>query len=257
VSSIAEGVPRFAHIVVAVVENHAYSQIVGAGQGPFLSSLATSGAVLTQSYAISHPSEPNYLALFSGSTQGLSNDSCPHTYTGPNLGTALLSAGRTFIGYSESLPSVGFTGCASGPYVRKHNPWVDFPALPSTVNQPMTAFPDDFTTLPSVSFVVPNLDDDMHDGSVSQGDHWLRTHLGEYASWATSHDSLLIVTADEDDNGHDNRIPTIVVGAHVRPAPAADRTDHYGLLRTLLDSLSLPPFGQAATAQPITAIWMS
>ena len=249
------GVPRFAHIIVVILENHAYSEIVQAGDAPFLHALAASGAVLTQSYAITHPSQPNYLALFSGSTQQLTDDSCPHNYTGPNLAGALLAAGRTFGGYSDSLPSVGFTGCSSGPYVRKHNPWVDFPALPASVNQPMSAFPSNFGHLPDVSFVVPNLDHDMHDGSISQGDQWLQTHLGDYARWAAGHDSLLIVTADEDDEGHGNRIPTIFAGAHVRPGPSAVRTDHYGLLRTVLASFGLPVFGQAIEARPITAIW--
>jgi acid phosphatase len=244
------GVPRFAHVVVVILENHAYSQIVDASDAPFISALAASGAVMTQSYAITHPSQPNYLALFSGSTQGLTDDSCPHSYTGSNLATALMAAGRSFVGYSDSLPSVGFTGCSSGPYARKHNPWVDFPALAAAVNQPMTAFPSNFGELPDVSFVVPNLDHDMHDGSINEGDKWLQTHLGGYAQWAAGHDSLLIVTADEDDDGHGNRIPTILAGAHIRPGPSATRTDHYGLLRTLLASFGIAPFGHAIDVPP-------
>lgn len=225
------GVPRFDHVVIAVLENHAYDDIIGSASAPYLATLAASGAVLSQSYAITHPSEPNYLALFSGSTQGLSDDSCPHSYTGPNLAGSLLQGGHTFTGYSESLPTPGFTGCGRGPYARKHNPWVDFTALPASVNQPMTAFPADFTTLPTVSFVVPNLNDDMHDGSVAQGDQWLKTHLGAYADWTTTHNSLFVITADEDDSSHSNRIPTIIAGAHVRPGRYSGRTDHYGLLR--------------------------
>ena len=251
------GIPRFTHIVLVILENHAYSQIVGASDAPFLNMLVASGAVMTQSYAITHPSEPNYLALFSGSTYGLTDDSCPHSLVGPNLASALMAAGRSFVGYSDGLPSVGFTGCSSGPYARKHNPWVDFPALAASVNQPMTAFPSNFGDLPDVSFVVPNLDHDMHDGSISEGDQWLQTHLGGYADWATGHDSLLIVTADEDDEGHGNRIPTIFAGAHVRPGPSAVRTDHYGVLRTLLASFDLPAFGHAIDVGPITAIWSS
>ena len=251
------GVPRFAHIVVVILENHAFSQVVDARAAPFISALAASGAVMTQSYAITHPSQPNYLALFSGSTQGLTDDSCPHSYTGSNLANALMAAGRSFVGYSDSLPSVGFTGCSSGPYARKHNPWVDFPALAAAVNQPMTAFPSNLGELPDVSFVVPNLDHDMHDGSINEGDQWLQTHLGGYAHWAAGHDSLLIVTADEDDDAHGNRIPTIFAGAHIRPGPSATRTDHYGLLRTLLASFGVPAFGHAIDARPITGIWSS
>jgi hypothetical protein len=251
----APGLPRFDHIVVVVVENHAYSEIMGQQSAPFLNSLAARGALLTQSYAVAHPSEPNYLALFSGSSQGLTDDSCPHRYTGPNLAAALLAAGLSFTGYSEDLPAAGFSGCSSGSYARKHNPWVDFPALPAGLNQPLTAFPADPSRLPTVSFVIPNLDNDMHDGTVAQGDRWLAAHLGSYADWSTAHNSLLIVTADEDDYGHGNRIATILAGAHVRPGRYATRLDHYGLLRTLLASYQLAPFGAAARAGALTGIW--
>ncbi len=248
-------VPEFDHIVVAVIENHAYTDIIGRRSAPFLNSLAQRGALLTQSYGITYPSQPNYLAMFSGSTQGLTSNSCPQSYTGPNLASALLAAGRTFIGYSEDLPEVGFTGCESGDYVRKHNPWVNFPALPASVNQPMTAFPSDFSRLPTVSFVIPNLENDMHDGSVAQGDRWLEEHLGEYADWSANHNSLLIITADEDDKDHGNRIATILTGAHVKPGRYSTRIDHYGLLRTLLESYRLEPFGSAAQAAPLTEVW--
>jgi acid phosphatase len=248
-------VPRFDHIVVAVIENHAYTDIIGRRRAPFLNALADRGALLTQSYGITYPSQPNYLAMFSGSTHGVTSNSCPLSLTGPNLASALMAAGLTFTGYSEDLPAAGYTGCSSGDYVRKHNPWVNFPALPSSVNQPMTAFPTDFNRLPTVSFVIPNLENDMHDGTVAQGDRWLESHLGAYADWSTTHNSLLIVTADEDDKDHGNRIPTIIAGAHVQPGRYSTRIDHYGLLRTLLDSYRLAPFGAAAEAAPLTDIW--
>ncbi|HEY0166499.1 MAG TPA: alkaline phosphatase family protein [Jatrophihabitans sp.] len=251
----AAGVPRFDHIVVVVEENHAYTDIIGRSRAPFLNSLAARGALLTQSYGVTYPSQPNYLAMFSGSTQGVTSNSCPHSFTAPNLASALMAAGLTFIGYSEDLPAAGFTGCDSGDYVRKHNPWVNFTNLPGSVNQPMTAFPSDFNRLPHVSFVVPNLENDMHDGSVAQGDRWLQEHLGEYADWSITHNSLLIVTADEDDKDHGNRIATIIVGAHVKPGRYSTRIDHYGLLATLLASHRLTPFGAAAQAAPLTGVW--
>ena len=254
-SSPGPAVPRFDHIVVVVLENHAYGQIVGRSSAPYLNSLADRGAVLTRSYAITYPSQPNYLALFSGSTQGLRDNSCPHHFTAPNLGASLLAAGHSFVGYSEDLPAAGFTGCSSGAYARKHNPWVNFDALPKAVNQPLTAFPRNLSRLPTVSFVIPNLDNDMHDGTVAEGDRWLRAHLGAYADWSTAHNSLLVVTADEDDKSHDNRIPTILVGAHVRPGRYAVRTDHYGMLATLLASYRLRPFAGAARADPVTSVW--
>jgi phosphatidylinositol-3-phosphatase len=250
-------VPRFAHIVVVVLENHPYGELIGTSSTPFLTSLASAGAVLTQSYAITHPSEPNYLALFSGSTQGLSDDSCPHAFSGPNLGSSLLAAHDTFTGYSESLPSAGYTGCSAGAYARKHNPWVNYAALPAAVNQPMTAFPANFAQLPDLAFVVPNLNDDMHDGTIAEGDQWMKAHLSGYVSWMKTHNSLLIVTTDEDDRSHANHITTIMVGAHVKPGTDNTRTNHYGVLRTLLDSFGLSAFAGAATAAPITGFWTS
>jgi hypothetical protein len=249
----AEGVPRFDHIVIVVEENKPFNEL-GTASTPFLAGLARSAAVLTQSYAITHPSEPNYLALFSGSTQGLSSDSCPDQFTGPNLAVSLTATGNTFTGYSESLPAPGYEGCSAGAYARKHAPWTDF-ALPAAVNQPMTAFPADFTRLPTVSFVIPNLQNDMHDGSIAEGDRWLAEHLTGYLTWARAHNSLLIVTTDEDDNSHDNHIATILAGAHVTPGEYSARTDHYGLLRTVLDSSHLHPFGAAASTRPLTGMW--
>jgi phosphatidylinositol-3-phosphatase len=252
----ADGVPRFDHIIVVIEENKPYGELVGTSSTAFLTALAGSGAVLTQSYAITHPSEPNYLALFSGSTQGLSSDSCPHQFSGPNLAASLVAAGDTFTGYSESLPSPGYTGCSAGTYARKHAPWVNF-ALPPGTSQPLTAFPTDFSQLPNLSFVIPNLQDDMHDGSIAQGDQWLSTHLGPYLTWAATHNSLLVVTTDEDDNSHANHITTILAGAHIAPGQYPTRTDHYGLLHTLLDSFNLAPFGGAASTPAISGIWGS
>lgn len=119
-------VPRPKHVVVVIEENHAFSEIIGNPAAPTMNALAAKGALFTNSHAVEHPSEPNYLDLFSGSDQGLHDDSCPHTFSGPNLGASLASAGLSFTGYSEGLPGVGSTVCSAGNYWRKHNPWVDF-----------------------------------------------------------------------------------------------------------------------------------
>jgi hypothetical protein len=246
-------VPRPEHVVVVIEENHSYGQIIGdTADAPYLNTLAHEGASFTHSFAITHPSEPNYLALFSGSTHGVTDDSCPHSYPGPDLGSELAAAGLGFAGYSEGLPATGFTGCTSGLYARKHNPWVDFTDVPASANQPFTAFPSDYARLPTVSFVVPDLNDDMHNGTVQQGDTWLRQNLGGYAAWARTHDSLLVVTWDEDDNSAANQIPTIVVGQDVRPGRYAETLDHYRLLRTLEDAYHLAHAGDAAAVTPVT-----
>lgn len=253
--SAAASIPRPSHVVVVVEENHSYYDIVGSRSAPYLNSLARTGAAFTNMYAIRHPSQPNYVALFSGSTHGLSDDSCPHTYSGTSLGSQLLAARHTFAGYSEGLPRAGSTTCAAGAYARKHVPWADFSRVPASDNRPLTAFPHSYASLPALSFVIPNLNHDMHDGSVASGDSWLRSHLGGYVTWARTHNSLLVVTWDEDDYSEANRILTIVAGAHVRATRYTARTDHYGLLRTFEALFGLPGIGAAASRVPVTAIW--
>jgi hypothetical protein len=238
---------------VVVLENHSYSEIIEASQAPFIASLAATGAVFTESFAVTHPSQPNYLALFSGSTHGITDDSCPHTFATPNLASELAAAKYSFAGYSEGLPEPGFTGCSSGSYARKHSPWVNFANVPASANLPFTGFPTNYASLPTVSFVIPDLEHDMHDGTIGQADQWLSGHLGGYTAWAPKHRSLLILTVDEDDYGGDNRIATVIAGAFVRPGRYSERIDHYRLLGTLTDAYHLAPLGRGSA---ITDIWV-
>ncbi|MGN6609353.1 MAG: alkaline phosphatase family protein [Jatrophihabitans sp.] len=255
-TSASSALPHFAHVVVVVMENHGYSQVVGSRNAPFVNGLIRSGVLLTRSYGVTHPSEPNYLALFSGSTHGLASDTCPLTYRGANLATVLAARHLHFAGYSEGLPRQGSTACSSGSYARKHNPWSDFTTVPATANRTFAQFPTDFTTLPQVAFVVPDLEHDMHDGTVRQGDAWLAAHLGGYARWARTHDSLLVVTYDEDERAEGNRIPTVLAGAHLRAgARTGQHVDHFGLLRTIEDVFDTAHLGSSATRRPISGIW--
>ncbi|MDB5335079.1 MAG: hypothetical protein JWN70_698 [Planctomycetaceae bacterium] len=254
---LLSGVAMPSHIVVVIEENHSYSQIIGSSDAPYINSLSQQGALMTNSFAIEHPSQPNYLDLFSGSNQGVGGDGVPsHTFSTPNLGGELIAAGLTFTGYSEDLPSAGFTGKSSQDYVRKHNPWVNFEDIPAQDNLPFEgSFPSDFNQLPTLSIVVPNLSNDMHDGSVQQGDAWLHTHLDAYVQWAQTHNSLLVVTWDEDDFTRVNHIPTLFVGPMVVPGRYSETIDHFDVLRTLEDAYDLPYAGASAEATPITDIW--
>ncbi len=249
----AAGLPRPDHVVVVMEENRSYARVIG--PAPYLTSLAGDGARFTASYAVTHPSEPNYLALFSGSTQGVTSDTCRFRTGADNLGRQLIDAGLSFTGYSESLPALGYTGCSSGAYVRRHSPWVLFTNLPSSGNVPFSDFPADFAALPTVSFVTPGLDHDMHDGSVGAGDAWLRAHLDRYVRWAGTHNSLLIVTFDEDDHSAGNQIPTVFAGAMVRAGSYAQPITHYSVLRTLEDMYDLPCLGAACGVAPIIGVW--
>jgi hypothetical protein len=255
-ASVAAGVPRHDHVVIAIFENKNQSSIIGSSNAPYINSLATQGASFSNSFGLTHPSQPNYIGLFSGSLQGVSDDSCPKNFTGKaNLGSQLIGAGLGFAGYSEGQPSDGYTGCSSGRYARKHNPWVDFDNVPAASNLRFSRFPTDFTQLPTVSFVVPDLCNDMHDCSVATGDTWLRNNLDAYAQWAKTHNSLLIVTFDEDNFTSVNRIATVFYGQQVRAGVYTEQINHYNVLRTLEDAYGLTPINNAATATPITDIW--
>lgn len=259
-STAAPAVPTPDHVVVVVFENRAYDQVMGSSSAPYINSLAAGGANLTASYAETHPSQPNYYALFSGDTQGVTDDSCvdPGFSEEPNLGSELLAAGRTWASYNESLPAEGSTTCESGKYRQKHNPWFGFGNVPTSTAHTFGAFPKDYTTLPTVSFIVPNMCSDMHDCSIGTGDTWLKNNLKSYADWAKTHNSLLLITFDEDNRLSGNRIPTVLYGQQVKPGSTSDTTyNHYDVLRTLETMYGLPHAGNATNGKDITGVWNS
>jgi phosphatidylinositol-3-phosphatase len=258
VSLAAAALPTPAHVVIVVEENRSQANIIGNKSAPFINALAAGGAMMAQSFAEAHPSEPNYLALFAGDTFGLTKDTCPVNGGNlPNLGSELLAAGQTFVGFAEGLPAVGSTVCTAGKYARKHVPWANFTNVPATNSVPFSAFPapGNYASLPTVSFVIPNNDDNMHDGSIAQGDAWLNRQLSGYANWAVANNSLLIVTWDEDDNTNRNQIPTVFYGAHVQPGTYNDQISHYNVLATLEQMYGLPKTGNATNAAAIADIW--
>lgn len=229
------------HVVIVMLENHGFAEIMEGDKAPFIRSLAARGALFTRSYALAHPSEPNYLALFSGSTQGVGDDA-DYTFAVPSLAGALGRAGRSFLGYAER----------GSP--RYHNIWESF-ADAADMSRDFKDFPTDFRLLPSLSMVVPNVENDMHDGSIETSDAWLRRWIGPYADWARASNSLLILTFDEDDEQGDNRIPTIFVGRMVAPGRYDERIDHYRVLRTIEAMYGLPPLARSADVPPITSVW--
>jgi phosphatidylinositol-3-phosphatase len=261
VNFAAAAVPTPAHIVIVVEENRSQNNIIGSKSAPYINQLAANGAMMAQSFGEVHPSEPNYFALFAGSTLGLKDDVCPvNGGTTPNLGSQLLAAGYTFAGFAESLPAVGSTTCSAGKYARKHVPWASFTNIPSSRSLPFSAFPapgnpQNYASLPTVSFVIPNLDNDMHDGSIAQGDRWLYQNLSPYVNWAKTNNSLLILTWDEDDYTQHNQIPTIFYGANVKPGTYSEPISHYNVLSTLEQMYGLPKLGLATRAPAITDIW--
>lgn len=250
--------PRPDHIVVVIEENRGYSQIMDKGNSnSYIHALARRGVLFTQSYGVTHPSQPNYLALFSGSTQGVTSNACPHTFDTDNLASSLLDKGLSFASYAESLPTGGSDICWSGAYQRKHNPVVNWQGarLSAGLNQRFADFPNDFSRLPAVSFAIPDQNNDMHDGSFEAADEWLKKHIDPYVEWAMKHNSLLILTWDEDNGREDNHIVTILVGPMVKTGSSDQRINHYNVLRTLLDFYDLPALGASSEAEAIKGVW--
>ena len=124
---------------------------------------------------------------------------------------------------------------------------------PAFTRFPQTA--DGYANLPTVSFVIPNQQHDMHSGSIADADQWLKDNLGGYANWAQSHNSLLIVTWDEDDSAHGNQIATIFSGAGVKTGTYSEHINHYNLLATLEQMYGLTKVGSSSTAATISDIW--
>lgn len=271
--------PKPDHIIVVIEENHGFDQVVGTSNAPYINKLAEEGALFTNSHGVTHPSQPNYIALFSGDLQGVKGDECLEDtipYTTPNLGAALIKAGYTFEGFGEDMPYEGSRGCyykkseltGSSLYGRKHCPWVNWLGskrenrLPDSISRPMTAFPSDYSKLPTVSFVIPNMDNDMHNHSenfgdsagISTADTWLRDNLSGYIEWAKTHNSLLVFTFDEDDFTKKNRIPTIFVGPMVKPGKYSASINHYSVLRTIEHMYGLDSSG-SAKADVIAKVW--
>ncbi|RKP58129.1 acid phosphatase [Cohnella endophytica] len=252
----ASGTPKVDHIVIVVEENHSLREISGNKSAPYMNQLMKQGANLVNHYAIEHPSLPNYLDLFSGSNQGVKNDKPIHSFNTDNLAAELIKHGFTFGGYSEGLPKIGFTGAydLKTKYARKHNPWADFTNVPQSANMPLTSFPKDYSKLPTVSFVIPNMDHDIHDGTIKEADDWLKQHMSGYVEWAKKHNSLLILTWDEDDRSQKNKIPTVFVGPMVQQGDYKQKSNHFDVLRTIEDSYGLNPLGQAKQARSLP-IW--
>ncbi len=250
----SERLPKPDHVVVVMMENKAFNQIIGNPSAQYIDQLAKRGALFTSAYGVTHPSQPNYLAFFSGSTQGITDNACPLDLTGDNLASVLVTHGYSFASYAESLPVTGYSGCMHGPYMRKHNPITNWPGL-SHLNLPFASFPVDFAQLPTVSLVIPDLQHDMHDGSIEQGDAWLHDNIDSYARWALRHNSLLIVTWDEDDGSQDNHVVTLFVGAMIKPGMSSQPISHYTVLRTLLDMYGLPSLGESVSEHSVQGIW--
>ena len=218
----AAAIVRPDHIVVVIEEDRASDAIGDIAHMPYFNQLAASGLVYSNSHGVAHPSLPDYLALYSGSTQGITDNGNNHTFTGPNiaksLNSTLLSSGQylSFGGYVESLPRDGDTttriaGDPNDPsappdlYMRNYNPMAQFTDVGAhggvaitnaQVNKTFASFPTTaagYAALPTVSFVIPNTLHNTH-GSNEQPPY--ATDPSEYDFLRSSADTWLKANLD-------------------------------------------------------------
>lgn len=258
-------VPDFTHVVLVVFENHEASQIAGNPDAPTFNALGRRYATLTDYYAVTHPSLPNYLALVSGSTHGITNDCTDCLVGARSLADTLAGAGKSWRAYAEGLPRAGFTGGAEGDYAKKHEPFLYFAAIArSRAGRdrvvPFTRLRRDLAEhrLPDFSLLVPDMCHDMHNCPVATGDTWLKENVVPLLHSPELRGGVVFVifdegTSDAEGGGH---VEGLALGPSVKPHSVfAKTTNHYGLLRTIEDAWGLPRLGLSAKARPIGGIW--
>jgi acid phosphatase len=252
---------------VIVFENKEFGEVIGAREAPTFNSLARRYALLTTYCGVAHPSLPNYLALVSGSTQGITDDCTDCTADGPNLADSLEAKSRTWRAYAEGLPSVGFTGAKAGRYAKKHNPLLYFRSVTRSPRRlsrivPLEQLNRDLAAhaLPDFSLVIPDLCHDMHHCPVSTGDAWLKGFLPRVLASPQLRHGVVFIVFDEGDKsdhaGGGGHTIALAVGPSVRPGSRATAPlTHDSLLRTIEDAWGLPKLGRSASARPIVGIW--
>ena len=244
------------HVVVVMEENHSYSAIIGSSAAPYINSLAKTYGLATNYYAITHPSLPNYLALTTGTTgQGAVAKDCLPAQCPQSEASIFGQLTGNWRSYAESMP----TACNksnAGPYAPRHNPAVYFTRVSAAVctgdDQPLPNLAT--ATLGAYTMITPNLLDDMHNGTVAQGDTWLKNHLSalmlnpSYADGST----VVFVVWDEG-TATDNHVACLVISPRVVATANATAFTHYSLLATAEDLLGLPRLGAAQTATSMQA----
>jgi phospholipase C len=274
---IAAKPPTYRHVIWIWMENRSFANIIGnRSQAPYINSLAAKCGLATDYHVTTHPSLPNYLAATSGLAQGSLPvtaylDCSPSVFCRMTVGS-IFGQRESWKSYAESMPS-NCDKSNSGEYKVSHNPAAYYTSLSGCASNdvPYARLATDLagSALPAFSFIIPNLIDDMHDGTIAQGDAWLASHLPailnskQYRSGTTA----VFVTWDEGAGGYpiedcDNtgttdascKVPTIVISPST-PAGATSRSffDHYSLLGTTEQLLGLPRLASAASAQTMTA----
>ncbi len=263
-SAPSSSIPNFAHVYIIIFENKEYSSIVGSSSAPYINSLIPKYGLSTAFYAERHPSEPNYIALTSGSTQGITDDGV-YNLSARNVFDQIEASGRTWHAYMQGYPGNCFTGSSSsavvdgpgksGSYVRKHDPAISYTAISgnSTRCAKITKLSGFDPAAANFEFITPNMINDMHDGTIADGDNFLKAFLPTILNSAafTTTNSVVYLTFDEgttntNGGGH---IFTMALTHTMTPGYKSTNTQpHYSMLRTIETAWGMPFLGNAASA---------
>jgi len=268
-SESSTGLPDFAHVYVLVLENHESSSVVGSANAPYLNGLIAKYGFASDYTAVSHPSQPNYIALFSGATQGVADDGT-HNLSGTNVADQLEAKGKTWSVFAQDYPGGCFTGTtskgsgegfgAAGSYARKHDPAISFTDIASNAARcsRISGLAGFDPAASDFELIVPNDCNDMHSCSVATGDAFLKAFVPQITGSPAFANSVLFITFDEGttDIGGGGRVATVVVS----PLTSAGSTsgtayNHYSILRTIEDTWSLGCLGQACGATDLGAFF--
>lgn len=270
-------VPNFSHIVVLIFENKEFGRVIGNNsEMPYYNLLANSYTLLTQHYATTHPSLPNYISLISGDTYGITYNCEDCFINAPSLPDLIEQSGRTWKTYQENMPEPCFLG-STLTYAQKHNPFIYFDPIRLDETRckndivPYTQLDLDIAAgaLPNFIFITPNMCNSAHDCTLDVTDAWLKDAMAKItpALENTGEPYLIIVTWDEGQGTHSccglpeeagGRVATILVSPQVKTG-FQDETpySHYSILKTISEAWGLPYLGHAADAETplITAPW--
>jgi invasion protein IalB len=258
----------FGHVFIVVEENHSYSSVIGSSSMPYLNSLAAQYGLATQYYANTHPSIGNYFMLTTGQIITIIDSMCPTSFpvSADNVVRELLLDGKTWKDYAEDLPAVGSLSCSSGNYVARHNPFPYFTDVQNSSVQiqnlvpfrdPNVGFAHDLAanTFPNYSFIVPNLNDDAHNGTLGAADTWLQNNIDPLVKSAQFQaDGLLVIVFDESapaDTTHGGgHVAWVVVSPKAKAGyKSTTLYQHQSTLRLMLEGLGIQTFpGAGATA---------
>lgn len=264
-------IPAADHVILIVLENHAFNQVIGSPFMPYLNSLAAQHSLATNYFADTHPSIGNYFTLTTGNIE-TNNDAFTGTVSSDSIPRAFAAAGKTWKAYMESLPSVGYTGGDVYPYFKHHNPFAYMTDVlgsnAETANLvPFTQLASDMSagSVPNFAFIAPNAEDDAHDcpagGSacldsdkLTAADNWLKTHIDPLIQSPTLANSVFIIVFDEsldaDVVNGGGKVAMVMAGSHVKAGfKSTTLYQHQSTLRLAMDLLRVTDHpGNSATA---------